>query len=231
MTQLIGTIVCVACILGLFYLDRDAGVRPSRALWIPTIWLLINGSRAVSTWFHPTQSASLAQQYTEGSPIDAAIYGILIAAGLLVLNFRSRQVRAFLQENIPLLLFFAYCALSVALSDYSFIALKRWSKSVGDLVMVIVVLTDPYPLVAAKRLFTRAAFVLLPLSVLLIKCYPDLGSAYNPEDMAVMYFGVTTFKNLLGLISMVFGLASVWSFIRAYEDRRLPNGARHLIAH
>ncbi len=27
----------------------------------------------------------------------------------------------------------------------------------------------------------------------------------------MMYFGVTTFKNLLGMISMVFGLASLWS--------------------
>ncbi len=231
MTQLIGTIVCVASIAWLFFMDRDAGARPSKALWIPTAWLLINGSRAVSTWLHMTPAVSLAQQYTEGSPIDAVIYGVLIVAGALVLNFRSRQVRQFLRDNLPLLLFFSYCALSIVWSDHSFIAFKRWSKSVGDLVMVIVVLTDPYPLAAIKRLFTRAAFVLLPLSVLFIKCYPDLGSAYSPEDMTIMYFGVTTFKNLLGMISMVFGLASVWSFIGAYEDRDILHRSRHLIAH
>jgi O-antigen ligase len=231
MTQLIGTIVCVASIAWLFFMDRDAGARPSKALWIPTAWLLINGSRAVSTWLHMTPAVSLAQQYTEGSPIDAVIYGVLIVAGALVLNFRSRQVRQFLRDNLPLLLFFSYCALSIVWSDHSFIAFKRWSKSVGDLVMVIVVLTDPYPLAAIKRLFTRAAFVLLPLSVLFIKCYPDLGSAYSPEDMTIMYFGVTTFKNLLGMISMVFGLASVWSFIGEYEDRDILHRSRHLIAH
>ena len=231
MTQLIGTIVCVASIAWLFFMDRDAGARPSKALWIPTAWLLINGSAAVSTWLHMTPAVSLAQQYTEGSPIDAVIYGVLIVAGALVLNFRSRQVRQFLRDNLPLLLFFSYCALSIVWSDHSFIAFKRWSKSVGDLVMVIVVLTDPYPLAAIKRLFTRAAFVLLPLSVLFIKCYPDLGSAYSPEDMTIMYFGVTTFKNLLGMISMVFGLASVWSFIGAYEDRDILHRSRHLIAH
>jgi len=231
MTQLIGTIVCVASIAWLFFMDRDVGARPSKALWIPTAWLLINGSRAVSTWLHMTPAVSLAQQYTEGSPIDAVIYGILIAAGVLVLNFRPRQVKQFLRDNLPLLLFFSYCALSIAWSDHSFIAFKRWSKSVGDLVMVMVVLTDPYPLAAIKRLFTRAAFVLLPLSVLFIKCYPDLGSAYSPEDMTIMYFGVTTFKNLLGMISMVFGLASVWSFMGAYEVRGMPHRTRHLIAH
>jgi O-antigen ligase len=47
----------------------------------------------------------------------------------------------------------------------------------------------------------------------------------------MMYFGVTTFKNLLGMISMVFGLASLWSIIGYYRDRSTPNRTRHLIAH
>jgi O-antigen ligase len=231
MTQLLGTIVCIASIAWLFALDRDARVQSSKAVWIPTIWLLINSSRAVSTWFQMTPAVSLAQQYSEGSPIDAAVYGILTIAGALVLNFRSRQVRAFLQSNLPLLVFFSYCALSIAWSDHSFIAFKRWSKSLGDLVMIMVILTDPYPLVAIKRVFSRTAFVLLPLSVLFIKCYPDLGSAYSSEDMTMMYFGVTTFKNLLGMISMVFGLSSLWSFIGAYVERQMPHRTKHLVAH
>jgi O-antigen ligase len=97
--------------------------------------------------------------------------------------------------------------------------------------MIMVVLTDPYPLAAIKRLFARATFVLLPLSVLFIKCYPDLGSAFNPGDMTTMYFGVTTFKNLLGMISMVFGLASLWSFMGASLERSMPRRREHLIAH
>ena len=34
-----------------------------------------------------------------------------------------------------------------------------------------------------------------------------------------MYVGVTTFKNLLGMILMVCGISSVWCFLGAYEDR------------
>ena len=45
----------------------------------------------------------------------------------------------------------------------------------GDLAMVLVVLTDPDPKLAFKRLLTRAGFLLVPLSVLLIKYYPELG--------------------------------------------------------
>jgi O-antigen ligase len=231
MMQLIGTIVCIALIAWMSYMDRDEGVKLSKALWIPTIWLLINGSRAVTSWLHPEPAESLALQYSEGSPLDAAVYGILIAAGVVVLNFRSRLVKRFLQENLPLLIFLGYCALSIAWSEYPFIALKRWSKSIGDVVMVMLVITDPYPLLAIKRVFARVGFVLLPLSVLFIVCYPALGSAFSPEDGVMMYFGVTTFKNLLGMISMVFGLASLWSFMCAYEDQMMANRTRHMIAH
>jgi len=231
MIQLTATVVCIAIIVGLFFLDRDVGRVPSRALWIPTAWLLINSSRAVSAWIHGESAVSLAQKYSEGSPLDAAIYGILILVGVAVLNLRSRQVKGFLHENVPLLLFISYCALSVIWSDYSFVAFKRWSKSIGDVVMVMVILTDSNPLVATKRVFARVAFVLLPLSVLFIEWYPDLGTAYSPENGVTMYFGVTTFKNLLGMVSMVFGLASLWSCLGAIEDRRMTHRTRHLLAH
>ena len=78
MTQLMGNLVCIAAMAWLFVLDRDARELASKALWIPTVWLLIIGSRAVSTWLHFSPAVSLAQQYTEGSPLDAAVYGILI---------------------------------------------------------------------------------------------------------------------------------------------------------
>jgi O-antigen ligase len=231
MTQLIGTIVCMAGIAWLFYLDRDQDSRPSPALWIPTLWLLICGSRSVTEWLSMRPAVSLAQQYSESSPIDAAFYAILIAAGVTVLNFRPLRVRSFLRQNLPLLFFFTYCALSVLWSDFPFVAFKRWSKSVGDLVMIMIVLTDAQPKHALRHLFKRAAFVLLPLSVLFITCFPDLGTGFNPEDMTVMYFGVTTFKNMLGLIAMVCGLFSLLEIVRVCENRAMQHRRAHPLAH
>jgi exopolysaccharide production protein ExoQ len=231
MTQLLGTIVCLTAIAGLFYLDRDPDARPSPALWIPTMWLLVCSSRSVSEWLALKPTVTLAQQYSESSPADAAFYAVLLVAGLVVLNYRSRSVRRFLAQNLPILLFVAYCALSVLWSDSPFIAMKRWGKSIGDLVMVMIVLTDRQPKHAVRSLFKRIAFLLLPLSVLFITCFPDLGSGYDAEDMTVMYFGVTTFKNLLGVLAMVCGLFSLWSLVRAFEDRGMANRRRHLLAH
>jgi hypothetical protein len=48
MNTLLATLVYCAGIAVIFYLDRDEKVRTSKALWIPVIWLLINGSRPVS---------------------------------------------------------------------------------------------------------------------------------------------------------------------------------------
>jgi exopolysaccharide production protein ExoQ len=231
MTQLIGTLVCIAFVGWMFYLARDVEARPSRALWIPTVWLLIVGSRGVSAWLHPAQAISLAQKFTEGNPLDASIYAGLTVAGALVLNGRSRKVREFFRQNLPLIVFFSYCALSVAWSDVSFIALKRWTKSLGDLVMIMVVLTDPYPLIAIRRVLTRVAFVLLPASVLFIVCFPSLGSSFRPEDGTTMYFGVTTFKNELGMVCMVHGLSSIWTLLNTYVDRNAPNRTGRLFAY
>ena len=64
---------------------------------------------------------------------------------------------------------------SLLWSDFPDVAFKRWTKALGDLVMVLVVLSDREPISAVKRLFSRTEFLLIPLSVLLIKYYPTLG--------------------------------------------------------
>jgi len=98
-------------------------------------------------------------------------------------------------------------------------------------VMLLVVLTDQNPLAATRRLFARLAFVLLPLSVLFILQYPTLGSFYDSSSGVTYYSGVTTQKNTLGQTCMVCGLASLWSFVAAFENRKMPHRVRHLAAH
>jgi O-antigen ligase len=215
----------------LFYLGRSPERHTSVALWIPVAWMLIVGSREVSVWLHASHGGKVAARYTEGNPIDAAAYGVLMLAGLLVLNFRSRKVAGFFSRNAALLLFLAFCLVSTLWSDFPFVALKRWVKGVGSLVMVLVILTDPEPLEAIKRFFSRAAFILLPLSALLILFDPALGSEYDPVTGVTYFIGVTTQKNGLGLTCMVCGLGALWLFLCSYEERRGRERTRHLIAY
>jgi len=240
MVPAIATVVYVLGILALFLLDRDENARTSGALWMPVIWLLINGSRPVSQWLQTGPTISQIQTtprpveadlYLDGSPLDAVVWAILLAVGMAVLFTRREQVWTLLRANGPILLFFSYCALSIIWSDYPFVAFKRWIKAVGDVVMILIVLTDLNPSFAIRRLISRAGFVLIPVSVLFIKYYPDLGRSYNPWTWMPVYGGVTTFKNLLGMTCLICGLGSLWCFVAAYEDKEDTRRARHLIAH
>jgi O-antigen ligase len=75
------------------------------------------------------------------------------------------------------------------------------------------------------------SFVLLPLSILFIVFLPSMGSSYDPIDHVTMYFGVTTFKNLLGVTSMFCGLGTLWSFLGVWQDRGAQNRMRLLFVH
>jgi exopolysaccharide production protein ExoQ len=229
----IAAIVFTLGVLGLFALNRDRTVRTSKALWIPVIWLLINGSRPVSAWLQlqTLQNMQNPGQYLEGSPFDAFVYSVLIMAGLVPLVRRGAQVRKLLRSNAAVLMFFSYCALSVLWSDYPEASLKRWIKATGDLVMVLIVLTDSDPLAALRRLVVRVGFVLVPASVLLIKYFPALGRVYNIWTWTPMFVGVTDHKNTLGMVCMVLGLGLGWCFLLAYRDHEDKHRARHLFAY
>jgi len=178
-------LVCIVGIAGLFVLEHEKGPQPSKALWIPLAWLFINCSRPVSQWLAAfglggSSSAGIGQIYMEGSPLDGAFFSFLLLAGLIVLAHRSRQVFRLFPRMLPILIFFLYCGISILWSDYPFVAFKHWNKGIGDLVMVLVIVTDPEPVAAFKRVLSRIGFVLLPLSILFIKYYPSIGRGFTP---------------------------------------------------
>jgi exopolysaccharide production protein ExoQ len=227
----IATIVFIFGIWGLFALDGLPKSGNSKALWIPTIWLLIAGSRNVGEWLHMSAPSDQGQRYLEGSPLDRAVLGALVALGIAVLFSRWHRVEPFLRANTTVLLFFAYCAASSVWSDHPDVALKRWVRAIGDLVMVLVIVTDPDWILALKRVLARVGFVLLPLSVLLIRYYPSLGRGYSISGTATFWTGVATDKNGLGMICLIFGLGAVWRFVDTYKARkknRLTNRLRAL---
>lgn len=226
----IATALCVAGILGLFWLAREPKASTSWALWIPVIWLGIACSRSVTDWLNMSTGTMTASQVLEGNPVDRAVYTVLLGAGVAVLCTR-RKVLGILRANGPLLFFYGYCLFTIIWSDFPATALKRWPKALGDVVMVLVVLTDRQPLAAFRQVLERLAFVLIPLSVLFIKYIPQLGMGWNPWTGDGEYIGVTVNKNMLGAVCMVLGLGSLWIMIRVWKDRGNAQRLRHLIAH
>jgi len=227
MNPSIATLMCVFGIAGLFYLDREKGARPSKAIWLPIIWMTLIGSRPLSVLLGfepPTGNVQL-----EGSPIDAAFFGILTLAAIAVLIRRGNRARTLLLANWPIVLYFVFCLISVSWSFHPDVSIKRWIKATGDLAMVLVIVTDREPTVAFKRLISRLGFVLLPVSVLLIKYYPYLGRASAPNG-EMMNTGVTTDKNMLGVMLLVISMGTLWHVITLLRAKGQRDRRRHLIA-
>lgn len=210
----------------LFRLDRNSKVRFSPALWIPVIWLMIASSRNVAQWIQfsaPVEEGAGGDAYTEGNSIDRNVLSLLMFVGVITLARRGKALLEVMRANIPILAYFLYCAVSVLWSEYPTVGFKRWFRALGDVVMVFVILTDPHWRESAIRLLKRVGFVLLPMSILVIRYFSEIGRAYSPWDGSPSWTGVTTSKNLLGMISLLFGLASEWQLIQWFL---LPKAGR-----
>jgi exopolysaccharide production protein ExoQ len=217
--QIIGIIATLFVVLGLFYLDRNSQVRTSWALWIPLAWMLLSGSRSVTAWTGSVEGGAV-ERLTEGRPLDVAVYGFLILAGLAVFNYRSRKVASLLRLNLVLLLFLLYCALSIFWSDIPLTATKRFIKMLGDVEMILLILVEDSPIDGVKQFIARTAYILMPASVMIILFFPNLGS-----------YGVAENKNSQGQICMVCGIGALGAWMDAYRQKRSRRRTISLLIH
>ncbi len=232
--RIVATILCAIGIPGLFYLDRHEDSQVSKALWIPAAWLFVISSRGVSSWLagvQPSfQGVTAAESYEDGSPIDMWVFTFLLVAALVVLIARSGRVRPLLRKNGLILLYFSFCAVSIVWSDFPFVTFKRWAKALGDLGIVLIILTESDPWGALKRLVTRLGFLIFPLSVLFIAYYPGIGQILT-QSWTLEPTGVATQKNELGLDCMMYGVFFLWMMVSVYRERQDPSRRRRLLAH
>ena len=95
--------------------------------------------------------------------------------------------------------------------------------------MVLVIVTDPHPIAALNKFFSRLGFILLPASVLMLKYYPVLSHGYDQWGRQTNV-GVATDKNMLGVGTFVLTLGALWQVLRLLIIKDRPNRGRHLIA-
>ena len=213
MPPILASCLCFAFILWLFLRDAKRASGVSAAIWIPLIWVWIIASKPLALWFASGTAASEGTDVTQGSFFDRNAYLVLIILGLIVLAKRGVTWHQVFVENRWLWLFCLFCGLSVIWSPIPFVAFKRWIRDVGSIVIILVLLTEQSPTAAIRTVFLRCAYLLVPLSVLFIKYYPDMGRYWNQWTGAGAYNGVTTSKNSLGVLAMISGLCLLWSIV------------------
>ena len=206
-----------------FLFRREIRERPnvSGALWIPLLWLMLICSRSFTQWLniwglHESGAVSVE----EGSPLDACFIFALLTAGVCVLLTRQVPFAEIVRNNSWLVIFVTYCFISILWSDFPLISFKRWIKMFGHPIMALIVLTEPNLEEAVIQLMKRCAYVIVPVSVLFIKYYLDLGMRYDPWSGSQMRVGITTGKNELGADCLILGLFFFWYLLQIWRTER-----------
>jgi exopolysaccharide production protein ExoQ len=220
--------VSTVLVILLFRYDPARDRSTSPALWLPLIWMFFAGCRLPAQWLGLTP-ISVATAFEEGSAFDRIFFLSLIAGGLWILSKRHLRWPAVFASNSALTAFLLFALASVIWSDYPFVSLKRWIRDLGMYLMVLVVLTDRRPLEAISILLRRLSFLLVCLSVVLIKYYRHIAVSYNPWTGAPEFIGATTSKNMLGAVCLISGLVFFWDTAEHWRQRRLPRIRRRLL--
>lgn len=206
-------------LLALLRFDPAREPKTSWTLWVPLIWIFIVGSRLPSQWLGgPARMA--AEAFEEGNPLDRTVLSVLILLAIGILLSRSFKWGDFVARNLALTALLLFALVSVLWSDFTFVALKRWFRDIGNYLVILIVLSDPRPLEAIRTVFRRLCYMLIPLSILLIKYYPDIGRQYNVWSGAAYNMGATTSKNMLGAVCLVSGLFFFWDTVARWSERK-----------
>ena len=207
-------------IVFLFWQDTRQRPNVTRALWIPTLWMFLIASQPLTYWLRLAGIPIIGGSFEEGNPIDAVVYLTLTFAGLYVINQRGVSLSEFAQNNQWLTIFFIYCFLAIFWSDFPLVSFKRWIKIIGHPVMVLVIFSELNTIDTVVTLLKRVAYVVLPVSILWIKYYPQLGRKAAEWGGSMSNCGITVGKNSLGCISSIFALVFVCHLLRVLRTEK-----------
>ena len=183
---------------------------------IPLLWFLL----AIVRWRINTAPLEL-EMLNEGSALLRQILSGLILAGLLVLVHRRISLRRLFRDNPWVVLLFFYMGVSVLWSAFPGISFKRWIKTFGVLVMVLVILTEENPPEAVKAIFRRFAILTLPLSLVLIHAVPSLGWRILLDEEGREMIGITQGKNSLGILALMIAVFYTWEVWTSYRQGKV----------
>jgi O-antigen ligase len=185
----------------------------SWGLWVVLFWVMIIGSRSVSVWLNPGIEAESPEAYLEGTTLDRNIFLVLIILGVVALLQRRPDWRNIFNSNRWFFAFLFYCGISIIWSDYPTVSFKRWAKELGNVIMVLIILTEEDIVLAIRAVISRYTYLAIPLSVLLIGSFPEIGSYIDRDMFTPAHGGVATHKNSLGIITFISGLFLVWDLV------------------
>src|SRR5215813_1425390 len=222
-------VLTVSLLFSVWLIIRDVRRRKhiSAAVWIPTFLLLILGSRSVSLWLQSDVQYMGLRNEAPRSILDESFFLFVLGSSALTVISRRVNFVRLLTGNPALILMYLFFAISIIWSGDPFGSTKRICKDFGLLMVISVILSERDPLEAMQAVYYRCAALLFPLSVVFIRFFPTLGRVYSIAGDPT-YTGVTTQKNSLGEIVLVFCLFLVWGCVDSHPPLTNRRGKRIL---
>lgn len=228
MPPIIALLLWLVFLIVLLHFDPAKIPRTSIALWVPVIWIFIVGTRLPSQWLSGEVRIA-AGALEEGNSFDRTTYCLFILLAIGILRSRSFNWGDFFARNPALTAFLAFGLLSVLWSDFPFVSFKRWFRDLGNYLVVLVILSDSKPIEAVRTVLRRLCYLVIPLSILLVRYYPSIGMTYDYWTGTAMYEGPTTSKNSLGAVCLISGVFFFWDTVTRWPDRKKQRTKRILL--
>jgi exopolysaccharide production protein ExoQ len=201
------------CAFAFLWERRNHG-KTSPALWIATLWFMRCASRGVDQWNFKGTDERVAI-------FDQLFLFVVAVSGFVVVGRRWPRAVVVLRRNLPIVVFLGYIALSVTWSPIMLDSSKRLFRALGDLAMVLIILTEIDQLEAILTVLRRTVLLLMPLSVVLVNYYGEIGrmreKIWEPES----WIGVTTHRNCLGQLCVLAAVVFFIELIGAMRRRKL----------
>jgi len=213
--------LCLAAVLFLLRVERKQTPDVSRALWVPTVWVLYVASRPITLWLKAQN-----QDPDASGPMDLGFLIILFLVALVVLSRRRSQWAGAFRENPWLVALFVFMIVSMLWSVIPATSLKRLAKEALAVMMALVVFSEPSPRRAIESVLRRTIFILVPFSIVLIKYFPDYGVDYGRWSGDQEWLGVAQQKNSLALICVISAIFLLWSLFRRWR-KECPLGWKY----
>lgn len=229
MPPILASIIYLSFVVYLFWRDIRQKPNISTALWLPWSWVVISGSRFISQWLDMLGIHLGGGVVEEGSPIDAVYFFLAIVTGAQVLARRGVKLAEFIRHNRAVTFYLAFCLMAIVWSDFPLVGFKRWTKLIGSPIMVLIILTEPDPRESLIRLFKRISYVIIPISILFIKYYPEWGRGFDRWTGAGMNTGITTDKNTLGFDCFLLGFFYFWHGLNVWREPKSAQRRNELL--
>jgi exopolysaccharide production protein ExoQ len=226
MPPFLALILCTIFVVWLLTIDHKSSPHNSLTLWLPTIWVLLIAGKPLGVWFEVARTDG-----EMGSPLDRNFLIILIILGLSILFRRRFAFFKAVKDNSRLIFLATFMLLSTLWSDIFFTSVARWVREImTPVIMSFLILSENDPREAMLSILRRTTYIAIPFSLLLIKYYPLFGVQYSRWEGQLMWMGVATQKNGLGILCLIAIFFLSWSLIRRRRNHNIQTVRYQTIA-